>query len=123
MAQEAPSDVTQPPSRRMQLVGERRVPDPSPLTSTLSPTTSPTTPQPNLPHEALTRLAWKQAVLGALNVAIQIVAVRLAVLVAVAGGIALTWLALQEADPMRLGALALYGALVVIPVIWLAGRR
>lgn len=61
--------------------------------------------------------------MGALNVAVTVLSVRLVVLVAVAGGIGLTWLALQEPDPLRLGALAIYTVAVVIPCIWLAGRR
>ena len=130
MAQEAPSENTPTPSRRMQLVGERRLHDPLPLTSTLAPTTTTTTtPPPNLGEptaafgELVSRAAWRQGVLGALNLAVTILAVRLIVLVGVGGGIALTWLALDQPDPMRLGALALYGLLIMVPVIWLAGRR
>jgi hypothetical protein len=44
------------------------------------------------------------------------------VLVAVSGGIALTWYGLQAPDPWRIGALALYNLSVVVPCIWLAGR-
>lgn len=61
--------------------------------------------------------------LGSINVLTQVLAVRLIVLVAVGGGIALTWLALGEPDPMRLGALGIYTVAVVIPCVWLAGRR
>ena len=60
--------------------------------------------------------------IGALNVAISIVAVRLTVLVAVVGGIVLTWLALGEPDLMRLGALGIYTLAVVVPTVWLASR-
>jgi hypothetical protein len=56
-------------------------------------------------------------------VATAILAARLVVLVGVIGGIGLTWLALQEPDPMRLGALAIYAVGVCLPVVWLAGRR
>jgi hypothetical protein len=62
-------------------------------------------------------------VLGALNVAAAILAVRFVVLVAVAGGIALTWYALANPDPWRLGALGLYNFAIVVPCIWLASRR
>ena len=116
MAQEAPLENTPPRSKRMTLVGERQLPDPSPPISTSNPTpTTWTQTPPNLAEtgvafgELVSRAAWRQGVLGALNLAVTILAVRLIVLVAVAGGIALTWLALQEPDPMRLGTLAIYG--------------
>ena len=104
----------------MQVVGERVLPDPPQLTS---PTTTQTTTPPDLTQEFIHRAAWRAGVMGALNVAVMILAVRLVVLVAVGGGIVLTWLALQEPDPMRLGALGIYAAVIVVPCIWLAGRR
>ena len=61
--------------------------------------------------------------MGALNVAVAMLAVRFSVLVAISGGIWLTYVALIEPDPMRLGALAIYAAVIVVPCIWLAGRR
>jgi hypothetical protein len=82
-----------------------------------------TTSPPNLQAEYVHRAAWKAGVLGAINVAVAVLAARLVVLVAVIGGIALTWLALAIPDPMRLGALGIYCVAVVIPCIWLAGRR
>ena len=72
------------------------------------------------PHEVVHRAAWKAGVLGAVNLLAMVLAARLIVLVAVAGGIALTWLALQQPDPMRLGALAIYCVAVVIPTVFLA---
>jgi hypothetical protein len=60
---------------------------------------------------------------GVLNALAMILAARLIVLVAVAGGIWLTVIALSVPDPFRLGALAIYCTAVVIPVIWLASRR
>ena len=116
-----PSEGTRPRSK-MQVVGERRVdqlssPSPSPtLSMTPSPTTTATTIQP----ETLHRAAWKAGVMGALNVIIAVIAVRLIVLVAVSGGIALTWLALQNPDLYRLGALAIYCGAVVVPSVWLS---
>jgi hypothetical protein len=62
-------------------------------------------------------------VIGALNALTVILAVRLTLLVAVCGAIALAYLALQTADPYRLGALGIYTALVVIPLVALAARR
>lgn len=61
--------------------------------------------------------------MGAIAVVTQVLALRLVVLVAICGGIGLTWTALSSPDPFRLGALAIYGLAVVIPVVWLAGRR
>ena len=61
--------------------------------------------------------------LGTLNVLAMVLGARLVVLVAVVGAIALTWTALVSPDPFKLGVLAIYGAAVVLPSIWLAGRR
>lgn len=127
---EAPSANT-PGRSRMQLVGERQAPDrqtPSPIqypTQPLLPktgTTPPAQPLEHLKQEYIERSAWKQGVLGALNVAVAILAARLVVLVAVIGGIGLTWSALVIPDPVRLGALGIYCVAIVIPTIWLAGR-
>ncbi|HEX8827326.1 MAG TPA: hypothetical protein VF778_04355 [Xanthobacteraceae bacterium] len=52
-----------------------------------------------------------------------VLAVRLILLVAVSGAIWLTWLALASPDPYRLAALAVYAAVVVVPVVWLSSRR
>lgn len=72
--------------------------------------------------ELIERAAWKAGVIGALNVATQILAVRFVVLISVVGGIALTCLALFSPDPYKLGALAIYTLSVVGPAVWLAGR-
>jgi hypothetical protein len=61
-------------------------------------------------------------VIGAFNVLTLVLAVRLTLLVAVSGGIALAYLAVQSADPYRLGALLIYSLGVVGPVVWLAGK-
>jgi len=61
-------------------------------------------------------------VLGAVNVLTKVLAARLIVLVGVAGGIALAWLALSDPDPLRLGVLAIYAIFVVGPSVWLASR-
>ena len=58
--------------------------------------------------------------MGALNVLVTVLAARLIVLVAVVGGIWLTWGGLANPDPMRLGSLAIYCAAVVIPTVYLA---
>ena len=88
-------------------------------------TTTAATP-PNLPPDYVHRAAWKAGVLGALNVATVILAVRLTLLVSVGGAIYLTWLVCGGAgapDPLRLAALGVYAAAVVVPLVWLASRR
>lgn len=73
--------------------------------------------------EIMHRAQWKSGVMGAVAVISQVLALRLLVLVAIAGGIWLTWIALATPDPFRLGALGIYGILIVVPTIWLAGSR
>lgn len=74
-------------------------------------------------QEYIHRAAWKASVLGAINVLVLVVSVRIIVLVAVGGGIILTSTALSSPDPWRLGVLAIYSLAVVVPVVWLASRR
>jgi hypothetical protein len=61
--------------------------------------------------------------MGAVNVLTAVLSMRLVVLTSILGGIGLTWLALQQPDPYRLGALGLYGLFVSVPSVWLASRR
>lgn len=61
--------------------------------------------------------------IGSLNVAAQILAVRLILLLATCGAFALAWSAIQTAQPMQLGAVGLYLAGVILPLVWLSGRR
>jgi hypothetical protein len=88
----------------------------------LTPTTATTTPT-DFQREYIHRAAWKAGMLGALNVAVAILAVRLILLVAVVGASGLTYLVLVQPDPYRLGALGIYTAVVVVPLIWLTARR
>lgn len=106
----------------MQLVAEQQLPDPpaSPAASLPSPTIQ--TPR-TLPPELQARAAWRAGVIGSLNVAATILAVRLILLISIGGAIALAWAALAQPDPMRLGALGIYLAGAVLPVVWLSGRR
>jgi hypothetical protein len=69
------------------------------------------------------RAAWKAGVLGSINVLAVVLAVRLGLLVAIVGAIVLTYIAIEAPDPMRLGALAIYAAFVILPTTWLASRR
>lgn len=64
-----------------------------------------------------------EMMLAVINTVAAVLAVRLIVLVAVSGGVALTYLALGHPDPYRLGALAIYCLAVVIPAMALAARR
>lgn len=111
----------------MQLVAEREVPDPqqaSQLTmQQLATTTETSTPKPVPSPEYAQRAAWKQGVLGAVNVLALVLAVRIILLVAVIGAICLTVIAIRDPDPWRLGALAIFAMTVVIPTVWLSGRR
>lgn len=61
--------------------------------------------------------------IGSLNVAATILAVRLILLLATCGAFILTWFAIQTAQPMQLGAVGLYLAGVVLPLTWLSSRR
>lgn len=58
--------------------------------------------------------------MGAFNALALVIAARLILLVAVGGAIGLTYLALLNPDPYRLGALAIYTVAVVMPTVWLA---
>lgn len=111
--------------RRMQVVAERVVADePQAPTTTAQTTTSSISLQTTTSNsdELIARAAWRQGVLGALAVAIRILAARSILLFAVLGAIGLAWLALSAADYVRLVALALYTVSVVCPLIWLASK-
>lgn len=82
-----------------------------------------TTPRNGHQQEYIARAAWKHGVMGAFNVLATVLAVRLILLVAVGGAIFLTYLALQQPDPFRLGALAIFAVLVVVPTTVLACIR
>jgi hypothetical protein len=73
--------------------------------------------------EYVTRFAWKQGVMGAFNALALILAVRLTLLLSVVGAFFLAYLALQAAGPYQLGALGIYVAVIVVPLIWLAARH
>jgi len=88
------------------------------LSSIAATTTRPTAG--SLHTEYIHRNAWKAGVLGALNMAALVLASRLIVLIAVAGGIVLAYPALDHPDWFRIGILAVYCAGVVLPAVWLA---
>lgn len=111
----------------MQLVGESRYPDavapPPPPYAPIAgmgaiPNTTPRGDELELVH----RTAWRAGMLGAINVLTQVIAAKVIVLIAVIGGVALTWIALGDPNLYRLGALAIYAGFVVGPCVWLAGR-
>ena len=84
--------------------------------------TTPSAIQPD--REYVHRAAWKAGVLGAVNVLLLVLAVRLVLLVAVCGAAGLAYLVLIGApDPYRLGVLAVYSGVVCLPLVWLAARR
>lgn len=88
--------------------------------SSPSLTTKPTTT--TLQTEIISRAAWKAGVIGGLNVAASILAVRLILMISVLGAIGLAVMALWIPDPVRLGALALYTVTVVLPLVWLGSH-
>ena len=62
--------------------------------------------------------------MGTVNVLMTLIAVRLTLLVSVGGAVWLSWLALTGPEsPYRLAALAVYSAVVVVPLVWLSARR
>ena len=68
-------------------------------------------------------LAYRAAVIGAVNVLLRVLAVRVILLVTLTGSIALTGLCLQNPDPYRLAALAIYCCSAVVPMILMSLRR
>ena len=61
--------------------------------------------------------------MATLNVLFVILAVRAILLVAVIGAIWLTINVERDPDPWRLGAMGIYTAVVIVPLIWLAARK
>lgn len=122
---EAQSENTPPRSRApMQLVGERTLPDQPSLSNLIATAAAATSSTPKaVSAEYVHRGAWKAGVLGSINVLAIVLAVRLGLLVAIVGAICLTYIAIQAPDPLRLGALAIYCAFVLLPTTWLASRR
>ncbi|HEY4808599.1 MAG TPA: hypothetical protein VIH81_12770 [Roseiarcus sp.] len=125
---EAPSGNTPPRSRApMQLVAEKVAPDQTLSGLIAAQTTASSTPSDvprGIPNaEYVHRAAWKAGVLASINVLAIVLAVRLGLLVAIVGAIGLTYIAIQTPDPLRLGALAIYCAFVLLPTTWLASRR
>ena len=90
-----------------------------------APTTPPNRPQlpPQLQQEFQHRVAWKAGVMGAMNVAVAILGVRLGLLVAISGAIGLAYISLNQPDPYRLATVAIFALAVVLPMIMLASRR
>lgn len=73
--------------------------------------------------EYVQRAAWRQGVLGAVNVLALVLSVRLILLVAITGAISLTVIAIRDPDPWRMAALGIYALTVVVPTVWLSSRR
>jgi hypothetical protein len=102
----------------MQLVNERveeTPPSPPPYVATPTPRMMPS----NIDPMAAFR-SYRTGMLAGINVLTAVLAVRMIVLVAVVGGIGLTFQALSAPDPLKVIALAVYGSLVVLPSIYLA---
>ena len=74
----------------------------------------------------MTRAAWRSGVLGAVNVLLIVLAVRLVLLVAVIGALWLAKLALDVPAPVQQAALVMLGVYcvtVVLPMVWLSSRK
>lgn len=72
----------------------------------------------------MTRLVWKNAVLGSLNGLALVLAARLTVLIATGGAIFLAWLALGQPDSWnRIAVLSAYLVGCLCPLVWLASRK
>ena len=99
------------------------MPDPSPSPTTPIPTQTTPPINPALVPELLARQAWRQGVLGAVNLFALVLAVRLTLMLSVLGAVALAWLAAEQQNPYRLAALGIYTVSVVLPLVALAGRR
>ena len=129
-SEDQPSANTRGRSRPMTLVGEKQMPElplnpPSLqhlITSSQTAKTETALP-PDIQQEFIARSAWKQGVLGSLNVISVILAVRLTLLLSVGGAIYLTYLALQGPDLYRLATLGIYAGVVIPSMVWLASRR
>jgi hypothetical protein len=61
--------------------------------------------------------------MAAFNVLTAVLAVRLTLLVAVCGAIALAYLAVGSADTLKVAVLVAYSVLVVVPLVALAARH
>jgi hypothetical protein len=113
----------------MELVHERTVPEAPSLSTLIAAQTSTTPkPQPTIPvsYETASRAAWRNGVMGALNLLAVVLAVRLVLLVAVIGALWLAKLALDVPIAMQMPALVMLGvycATVVIPMVWLSSRK
>jgi hypothetical protein len=115
----------------MQLVGEKVAPDQPTLSTLIASATTTATTQPKAAvsretGEYVHRAAWKAGVMGALNLAAIILAVRLVLLVAVIGALYLAKIALDVPATLQMPALimlAIYCATTVIPLVWLASRK
>jgi hypothetical protein len=110
----------------MQLVAEQEFPDemppipiPPPMTPQMLRTSSTASSTAIRPEN----LAYRAAVIGAINVLLRVLAVRVILLVTLAGSIALTALCLRDPDLLRLAALAIYCCSAVVPMIVMSLRR
>lgn len=74
-------------------------------------------------QDLLERAAWRAGIVASITVITRILAVRLILLVAVVGSIALSFVALESSDLMHLVALGTYCAVVVVPIVLLSARQ
>jgi hypothetical protein len=73
--------------------------------------------------EYVHRAQWKASVMATLNTLFIVLSVRLILLVSIIGAIIVVSRVVAAPDPWRLGALAIYTLVVVVPMVWLSSRR
>ena len=66
---------------------------------------------------AMEKAAYRAAVIGAINVATRILAARFIVLVAVLGGIALSWNVLSDPNQLKIWVIAFYLGIIGATVL------
>jgi hypothetical protein len=104
------------------VLAERRVADPPSSSSAIPAQTIPAPTIPAPPSPPQRDIAWRAGFMGAMSAVALVVAVRMILLVAIAGAIGLAVI-FRDGSPYHLGLLAIYTGAVVVPMIWLSGRK
>lgn len=122
-----PAESSPPPRRKLEIISVEPEADPRvlahPSTAFPSPIPLPqAAPSPSptsTATQAQTVFARQAAISGVLQAMALVLAVRLMLLLVLAGAMALAIMAMNDPQPLKLGALGLYAVLVVLPVVWL----
>ena len=104
-------NLKKPSPRKLTAIDTHWEPDPpTPLTSTTPTPSSPPAPTTSLTE--VEKAAYRKQVMLALNVSFRILSARFIVLVAVLGGIALSWNVLGDPQQLKLWVVAFYLGIV-----------